>query len=548
MNPRRAHACPPSASAPLRIAAIAVATATVLALSGAASAQQPDQPEDSGATVATEAELAGQAPAAGPEGEPTGYRPVAHFDFAGITLEVPLSVRHRIEHLSSFPVDRQAVEYAPDPSFDVQARVGVLLTTNLALDPVRLTAEYEHDLLTGVWAGGVEEAPGFGLFAPATEDVDTELRKANLTVDIGRYVHVMGGFDTSQWGLGLLANDGAQVWEPGSAEFIDPRSGDRVLRGLLAGGPFTDAGLLVAFAVDDVVEDDAMLEGDEAQQVIASATLGYGRARNIGAYVVVRRQEAADGATLDVNVIDLAGAYHIDLDGDQQLRLSAEGALIWGETSLGPSTDFPVHDVLQLGAAARLEWVRASFGAVLDVLYASGDNNLDDQRQTGFKVDRNYPTGLLLYRYVLAAQTARAPVTAADPDLVGYPAEDLDRLPTQSSATNTIAFFPRGWWRPIGGLELYGGPLLALTEVDLTDPFNSRIAGGDPRNALNGDPGRYLGTEIDLGLRYRGLLARTELTAGLEGGLLLPGAAFEDSAGQRPDPVAGGRLMVDYRF
>ena len=51
---------------------------------------------------------------------------------------------------------------------------------------------------------------------------------------------------------------------------------------------------------------------------------------------------------------------------------------------------------------------------------------------------------------------------------------------------------------------------------------------------------------MDLGLRYRVLLAGTELVLGAEGGVFTPGDAFEDAEGRRRGAATGGRLLVRY--
>jgi hypothetical protein len=189
-----------------------------------------------------------------------------------------------------------------------------------------------------------------------------------------------------------------------------------------------------------------------------------------------------------------------------------------------------------------------NFGGVVDALYASGDQNFDDDKQSGFKTDRNYEMGFLLYRQVLAAHTARAVATAGDLTLVGRPTQDLDRYPTRGGASNTIAVFPRLWWRALPGLEVYGGPLLAWTAVNSADPLNSRLAGGTSINALGGTPGRFMGAELDLGLHYKLLVDKHLVNLGLEVGAFLPGSAFDDSAGASLENVYGARAMFGYEL
>ena len=53
---------------------------------------------------------------------------------------------------------------------------------------------------------------------------------------------------------------------------------------------------------------------------------------------------------------------------------------------------------------------------------------------------------------------------------------------------------------PAWSANILARPLVALAPVKNTDPFNTKLAGGVPRNALDGNPGSYWGTELDLGV------------------------------------------------
>ena len=97
-------------------------------------------------------------------------------------------------------------------------------------------------------------------------------------------------------------------------------------------------------------------------------------------------------------------------------------------------------------------------------------------------------------------------------------------------------------------VEVYGGPLFAFSAQPLIDPFSTKLQGGSIRNALNAEPGDYLGTEIDFGFRLRKLLGTTELTAGAEVGYLLPGSAFKSGTGQDQANVFGARAILEYRL
>lgn len=479
-------------------------------------------------------------------GDAEQYRSPMAVDLGGTLLLPSLTLGARAQGFGDVVLDRDGTRLDPPPAVNVLLRAGLSYSTVSALLPLIVGVDVEGDLITGTAAGQPDDQLGVGL--PASDGFEHQLRKASLLVSYEGWLTVLGGYMTSHWGMGLLANDGAHPWQPGTADLTDPRGGDRVLRAMFVLGPVTNVGLQIALGYDVVQGDDVLLEGDEAQQALAAVSVGRGKDHSVGIYGVYRTQRTADGKATKVVVVDVAGESTLALPSDISLKLEAEVALITGETELGPTATYPVHDVLQLGAAARASFDAGGQGFVLDFIYASGDRNFDDGAQNAFKVDANYSMGFLLFEHVMAAQTGRAAVTAADLTLVGRPSEDLDRLPTRGAVSNTVAFFPRYWVRPTDGLEIYGGPMMAFSEVDYADPFNSRLAGGDPRNALGGNPGAYLGTEVDLGLRWRGLFHGTELTVGIEGAALIPGPALADALGATHSPVWGGRFILSYRL
>jgi len=486
------------------------------------------------------------------------YKPLLSFAWDDIKLSLPLSMATRVESTSRYPLDKDRTEIGSGVNVAPQARVGLSFNTGRSLKIVNLTLDYEHDLYTGD-LGYTPGVTGTGL--PATANTEHQLRKAWARFAFDRYLHIGGGVTTSHWGMGLVANGGAQYWTPGSARFTDPRGGDRVLRGTVATGPYGDWGVLAAFNYDRVLNDDALLTaeelnpenpelavGDKAQQFSAALVLGYKKPWGAGVYVARRTQTDWRGGETNVWVMDATARAEKHLDAIGTVKAEAEIAFITGSTSIAGSPMFPEHEVAQLAAAGRISLDRGSYGGVLDAVYASGDQNIDDGNQNGFRIDPNFDMGMLLYRQVLTAQTGRGVAKASDPDLVGYPSAGIERYATRGAMTNTIAFFPRAYWRPLTGLEVYGGPLVAFNAAGNIDPLNTRLAGGSARNALNANPGRYLGTELDLGVRYRTLVFGTELTAGAEFGVLQPGSALSNDSGNPMRRVYGARGLVQYRL
>lgn len=476
------------------------------------------------------------------------YRPLLRMAPGGVKVSVPVLLGMTLRGTQDLPADFQGNHFSADASYDTQLRAGVVIDSAQSLGLVRVLLEAEADLYTGVFSGGDTGALDM-IGGPERAETFTDLRKAYGRVSIGPFLTLGAGYMTSHWGLGLLANDGSHAWAPGSAAFVDPRRGDRVLRGLVATGPWTNARLLFTLAADRVQGDDVMTEpDDEAYQFIASVIAGYGGPSQIGAYAVHRVQEMAFDKKTEITAVDLYARHGWRLENGVQMKAELETALITGTTTLAPTAEYPEADVLQFALAARVQADAGRVGGVVDFLWVTGDQNFDDGRQNGFKLDPNFEQGLVLHRQLMAAHTARGAVLAGDPELLGYPSEDLERFPSRGSVTNTVSVFPRLWFRPLGGLEVYFGPLLAFSEVPVADPRQTRLKGGTARNAFGGVPGAYLGTELDVGLRYRLMFGKTRLTLGAEGGVFQPGNAFVNAEGGYADLISGGRLLVRYEL
>jgi hypothetical protein len=458
-------------------------------------------------------------------------------------LELPLSAAVRGEGVSSFPVDRFGTRFGATPSVAPELRLGARFTSGTALRPIAVLAEAEIDLPAGV----VAPSPGLGGQGfPGSEGLGVELRKLHARASLGTALHLDLGVQTSHFGMGLVSNDGAHGWAPGSAAFSDPRSGDRVLRAELSTGPHTPARLALAVGADKVLGDDVLLDGDSARQFFGAVLVGAGTPTSAGAYVVQRHQESAAGRVTDVTVVD--GTAKLTLQGDgMRFGLETEWALVTGTTDLGATLEHPTHKVLELGGAARASLDAGAFGTVIDFLYASGDQSPSDGNEHAFHVDPNYSFGLLLFRQVTSAVSARTAGLGGDPTLVGS-AQDVERIPTRGGASNTVALFPKLRYRPLEKLEVYGGPLFAFANTPSVDVFNTQIAGGTPRSSLGGETGTYLGTELDLGARYRMKLAGGDLMMGAEIGALSPGNAFLSADGTKMGAVYGGRVIARYRF
>jgi hypothetical protein len=356
-----------------------------------------------------------------------------------------------------------------------------------------------------------------------------------------------------------VANDGAEDAAPG--DFGEARGGDRVVRALVVGRPlFALGGLFRALepslAVDLVVRDETVdfWRGDRAGQGVIALRLAVDEERYIGAYAVLRSQRQAGGGdfprTAEVLVLDLAGRWSwVHAPSGVQIRAGAEAAWITGPSTLARTDTAPRQRIGQLGAAAKAGARAGTWEALLDLGYASGDQDPYDGLLQGFRFDADFHAGIVLYDELLGWHTARGVARASDPLLSGVPPEGIDLHSSRGAVFASAYAYPRLRWIARPWLDVYGGPLLAVATSALVDPFNTRLAGGTPRNALDGEPGAYLGTELDLGAQARLEPARgfvLSLTA--EAGYLLPGTAFVDAAGNRLAPIAAARVRAALRF
>lgn len=194
------------------------------------------------------------------------------------------------------------------------------------------------------------------------------------------------------------------------------------------------------------------------------------------------------------------------------------------------------QEVLQVGARAVARFDQPMWTAYLEFDYASGD--ADPQTRSSltqflFPADAN--VGLLLFKHVLAFQTARA--SAAGVELLrrlGAPNLPADSVSTQGAFTNAIALFPQLDFRPHPTILLRGGVLMAWAESPTVDPVASLKARDgntiedDLVNYVGGKPGRFYGVELDGRAQWRFM---NHFAFDLEGAILFPGDALQDKDG-----------------
>jgi hypothetical protein len=366
------------------------------------------------------------------------------------------------------------------------------------------------------------------------------------------------GQQGSHWGMGLLANDGDHP-----AMFGDYQRGSLSERLLFATTPFgKGTPFSVAVAGDVIFQDqtaDLVLDHDRAFQGVL-ALLYTTRPAEIGFYAVLRHQER-DREVLDqytpytdrltVGALDWTARFNVPVQGSTSFAYGQlEAALVLGSTSfvrgaytrpLDPTAARDDELVRSFGAAALLGAVHVNgtgkdaWGDVVGEVeagYASGDADPGDGVNKRFTFDANHRVGLVLFNQVMAWKTARAATIAQDPEVVNRPAPGLGLLPSRGAVFGAQYLNPRATFRPRRWLDLKAGVLVAQTTADLVDPYHYATL-GDVTNYDGGEARRHdLGLELDFGANVRIPVDTTAtVQAGVEGGVLFPGHAFDTATG-----------------
>ncbi|MCP4503759.1 MAG: hypothetical protein GY822_27860 [Deltaproteobacteria bacterium] len=365
------------------------------------------------------------------------------FRFGSFEVKAPLLLHGVGETISDVPV---ALGGKTSPGIfqaDPLLRVGLQVSVkDLLFSGFRLVGEHEHDMHLNASfplqnADDNSTIPLAGEGLPNQNHLELyDLRKALLRVHVGRAFFASAGVMSPHWGLGLVSNDGAHTWSPQSALFTHPHHGDRVLRTMVGTGPWTDIGLSGSFFADLVLDDDALLlareysdpdtaENDFAWQAGGALFFGRGQRFGAGLYGALRSQTTSDGRALIGGIGDVTAHYEQRFFDFVDVKVEGEFALIAGSTNFSPNLNYEDQLVLQYGGVLRAGAAMGLFGAVVDFVYASGDQNYDDNMQNALRIDQSFDMGMLLYKQVLASQTGHAVVTAGDPNLVGAAATGL---------------------------------------------------------------------------------------------------------------------------
>jgi hypothetical protein len=300
-------------------------------------------------------------------------------------------------------------------------------------------------------------------------------------------------------------------------------------------------GVFLILAYDRLVTDDPQRFADDLHGWISAIRWiepnhAYGsdfEARLFHAYRWDRANDTQIHATGGRAMSKLAYDISVGFEATAVTGSTREVSRAFGVITNDPAVDQPVR---QLGARAVVRWDKKLYTLYLEADYASGDSDPQTRTPlTQFRFAEDTNVGLLLFKHVLAYQTARAAAAGVSVmrDL-GAPSYPTDAIATRGSFTNAAALFPQVDLRPVPDLLLRGGALFAWAPAKVNDPITSlqRRDGNriedDLVNFAGGSPGRYYGTELDLRIQYRMF---EHFAADLEGAVLFPGSALEDENG-----------------
>lgn len=417
----------------------------------------------------------------------------------------------------------------------------------------------EMDLLSGQLAG--DWAP------PVPSRVDTQTHANRDPFGRGKVVdprefyarwrtpvgELRAGLQTSQWGLGLIANSGSLKNED---IFNQNFGGDRVLRAAFATAPLrplVDGGfaedIYLALGADLVWQDENadFLAGDRAVQGMVALFYRVEGTEG-GVYAAYRNQDDRNGDFLNVWVFDAYADHVFSAREDFSFRAAAEVALMSGETSRTWSQDADPIGVMALGAVAELEarYNPIDLGVQLRAGYASGDANSDDDTLYRFRFDPNYHVGMVLFDHYLPAVTRQSVHGIFDPERSGYAPKGIDGLMSDGGVENAYYLSPRLSYGGEEGFMAAASLLWAQAAQPISDPYASFESGGELIGVNGINPASDdLGIELDAAARYR-FRPADPLTLEIKGeyGIFFPGEAFANQEGDLADPQSLVRVRL----
>jgi hypothetical protein len=449
--------------------------------------------------------------------------------------------------LSDFPVDAEGNTVAGDPDSML------ILRSRLRM---AWTERSKSGLLVGVELDALTGPLGTSTWGVPTS---TDERQRNQSMNLARDAVSMRkltvgnqskdaswevGLTTSNWGLGMVANDGTKDPLFGNSEF-----GDRVLRARYTLTPFGGENesflpVYLTAAFDQVIADDMaqIWEGQWANQAILSAYMGRGKVFGTGLYTAFRHQRELEAKRVtNAGIADWYVHVPIPVADGVVLTFGLEAASIFGRTNR--STSYNAHDGLWIASSglafeSRLLLLESDQTLHFRGGWASADANPDDAWSKDFSFDRNYGVGMVLFDEFMGAIEAATHGLLTNPEYSGSPPDGVEALTTEGAFRRGNYIQGAHIWQPQGvlkGLITKIGGMVARSNVDITQPFYTFRAGGSSRSHHNlPTTGSAMGTELDWGLGFSHPCKVGTVHAKVEGGHLW---LSPDLAGDGPSRV-----------
>lgn len=299
-------------------------------------------------------------------------------------------------------------------------------------------------------------------------------------------------------------------------------------------------GLFLILAYDKLVQDDLHKFADDLQEwntAVRFLAKEHPIGKDLeGRLIHTYRWDRKNGTHIHAfngRLTSRFGDFYAGLDAAVILGETREVAEAFRLITNDPAVS---QTIRQLGMRGVLRYDRPLFTAYLEADYASGDSDPQVRTPlTQYRFSEDSNVGLLLFEHILAYQTARS-AAAATELLKGLnaPTIPVESIASRGSFTNAMAIFPQFDLRPLKGLLVRGGVLMAWSPERTIDPVASqqkrdgKTIEDDLVNYVGGKPGSYYGTEFDLRVQYR---FKEHFAFDFETAFLVPGDALQDKNG-----------------
>jgi hypothetical protein len=403
-------------------------------------------------------------------------------------------------HMTALVVDAEGGTTPTGIGWDERVRLGVRRSQNAGFS-FELSGDFLYNNKVSPWqVDTITEAmpSAYG----ARNGFGATLREANVGYRTS-FLLVRMGLDTSDWGLGMVANSGS-----GKSLFGREDGGDRVFRTSVTTMPLTQSTpLYLTIAFDGVVEDDmaTLAHGQRAIQGIGSL-LYAASTRRYGAYTVYRQQlESDERRATTAMVMDLFGEERRTIGG-YDVSFGAEAALVKGTTDRALTYQAPTElNLLGGGAVAKLtiENTKRNLSLHLNGGYASGDANPDDGVVSDFTFDKNFGVGAALFDVAMASIETATYGLLTDPEYSAEPPAGVDGVVTGGSFRRAVYFQPALGVGFGERTDVRVGGVMAWSTVPIAQPFYTFRAGGEAQNHLDEKTaGTKLGDELNWAISH----------------------------------------------